>query len=445
VDGQEPAKPGALSGRIAMLRFDKSFRDELSGNWRVLLVAFSCLFFGFSAPAFSLPFLFSEVIAEFGWTREQATLLASAKYLTGAVAALAVGRFVDLIGARWALLLTLTIGGGALVSFLWVSNLEIYYFVGIFLGLAGPGAMVAVKVLVSRTFHASQGTAMGIALLGTGLGAVLVPVMISFLISEFGWRIAFASLSAGIWLITLPLLLFFSTTPKSGVVNAATRPATGADGGSLREALALAKHHPFWLLAGGLFLAATVDQGFVQHQVLILNDLNMSRESAALAVSGIGMVGIVARILVGNILDSGSNRGLSVLYLALTVSSLLAFYLVSPMALLAFVFLRALGHSTVLIDNTVLAKHVFGLKNFGTVVGVYVAIVSLGFATGPWVMGRIFDMTGSYDAAFILFAILPLVAALFVWFLKPTHWLAAREARRAGEEANAAHAAAPLP
>lgn len=407
---------------MSLFRFDASFRGELRDNWPVLMLAFSCLFFGFSAPAFSLPFLFGEVIKEFGWTREQATLLASAKYLTGAVAALVVGRCLDMIGVRAALMAALGIGGIALVSLFFVNGLTAYYLAGVLLGLAGPGAMVAVQILVSRTFHASQGTAIGVALLGTSLGSVVVPLVISALVTSLGWRLAFPALSLGIWLIVLPMLVFFM--PKG--VDAG-RPITpeqveGAGPQGLGEAMKVMKTGQFWLLAGGTFLTATVDQGFIQHQVLIFNDMNLSRDAAALAVSAIGMVGIVCRILVGNILDGTSNKGLSLLYGTLTVSAFAAFYLVSPIVLMAFVVLRAVGHAAVLVDTTVMTKHVFGLKNFGTMVGIFTAITSVGFAAGPWIMGRLYDINGNYNAAFVLFAVMPLAAAVMTWLLKPTFW-----------------------
>lgn len=421
-----------------MFRFDAVFRDELRANWPVLLIAFSCLFFGFSAPAFALPFLFSEVIKEFGWTREQATLLASAKYLTGAVSALLVGRFLDVTGVRTALLVTIGLGGVGLLSFLWVPNLTAYYIVGALMGLAGPGAMVAVKVLVSRTFHASQGTATGVALLGTSLGSVLVPLVISVLITAVGWRMAFAGLSAGIWLIAIPMLLFAFPVAGRGTganpVEVLPEGAVVQTRTGLGEVAKLARGKAFWLLGSALFIGAMVDQAFIQHQVLILNDLNMSRETAALAVSGIGLAGIVFRLLIGNLLDSKSNKGLSALYVILGASSLIAFYLVNPFILVTYVVLRAAGHAAILIDTNVMTKHTFGLQNFGTMVGVYTALVSLGFAVGPWIMGRLYDMYGNYHAAFILFTVMPLVGAFLIWQLKPAYWLAARAAKAEAAE-----------
>lgn len=421
-----------------MFKFDPAFRAEFRDNWSVLLIAFCCLMFGFSAPAFALPFLFTEVIAEFGWTREQATLLASAKYLTGAAAALVVGRFVDVIGERLALIVTLSLGALALMSFLWVPNLTVYYLSGVLLGLAGPGAMVAVKVLVSRNFDTSQGTATGIALLGTSVGSVIIPVIIAFLIAALGWRYAFATLSVGIWFITLPLLIFMfprsardqhAQLKAKASSAAANKPKIG-----LGEVAKLARTRPFWLLAGALFLAAASDQAFIQHQVLMLSDIDLSREITALAISAIGILGIFSRVVIGNLLDSKSNRAVATFYTLLTATSLLAFYLVNPVILILFVLFRAVGHAAVLLDTTVMTKHVFGLKNFGTLIGVYTAIVSLGYAAGPWIMGRLYDINGGYSVAFIVFAILPLIAAVLMWMLKPTYWLMLNAAKAAADQ-----------
>lgn len=416
-----------------MFRFDETFRAEISGNWPALVVAFSCLLLGFSAPAFALPFVFSEVIAEFGWTREQATLLASAKYLTGAVAALLVGRFVDVMGVRSALALTIGIGGFALVSFLWVPNLTVYYLSGVMLGLAGPGAMVAVKVLVSRTFHASQGTAMGVALLGTSLGSVIVPLIVAALIAALGWRAGIAAMSLGIWFIALPMLYlgFFSRAIASIDVPRLGRQPTkeekaerkAKNRASTQALLVLTRNPSFWLIAAAVFIAALVDQAFIQHQVLIFNDLGLSREMTALGISAIGLIGIACRVLIGNLLDRSSHKGLSFLYLTLTATALFAFLLVNPLIFFGFIILRAVGHAAVLLDTTVMTKHAFGLENYGTLIGIYTAIVSLGFAIGPWIMGRLYDMSGSYNSSFILFTVLPIVAAVLIWFMKPAYWI----------------------
>lgn len=411
-----------------MFRVDAAFSGELRENWRILLIAFAVLFFGFSAPAYALPFLYPEVIAEFGWTREQATLLASAKYLTGAVASILVGRFLDLTGVWIALLLSISIGGLALVGFLFIGDLTTYYIAGVMLGIAGPGAMVTVFVMMARTFREAQGTATGIALLGTGLGGVVMPLVTAALIGAVGWRAGMALLSLGIWLIAIPLLIYgMRAVPVERADNptpaASDKPA---DGGPITYIGRLMRGHTFWLLSLAFFLVTIVDQALVQHQVLMFNDAGVSPEMAALGVSLIGLLSMAGRILAGTVLDRYSNRGLALFYLLLTVVALLCLFLTNPAVFALFIVLRALAHAGVMIDGPVLGRHCFGVRHLGVLLGLFTAMANIGSATGPWLMARLFDQTGSYDNALLLFTLLPLVSAVMILIVKPKVWLQQR-------------------
>lgn len=418
---------------------DTVFMQEFRANWRVLLVAFTCLLFAFSAPAFLMPFIYPEVIKEFGWTREQATLLASAKYVTGSIIAIAVGRFIDVIGVRNVLIGVSVIGGAALVSFLWTPNLPIYYVAGVMLGFAGAGTMVAIKVLISRTFHASQGTAMGIAMLGTSVGAVIVPLAITYLIQAFGWRVGTAALSAGVWVIALPLMIFFLTDKSFESAENQESPVQHKSAALNKSvALELAVQPRFWLIALAVFAAGFVDQAFIQHQVLYLKeDLGMSANFVAAGVSAIGLIGIATRPIVGAFFDKLSSTGVSLSYIILAVACMLALGALNPYLFAAFVVFRAVGHSAVLLDTLVLAKHTFGLKNIGIILGVYTGAVNLGFATGPWFMARMFGITGSYVVPFIICAGVAVFAAAILIPVKPVYWLELRERIKAGKPASA--------
>lgn len=412
------------------------FLSEFRENWPVLLAAMVCLLFAFSAPSFSLPFLFRSVIDEFGWTREQATLLASAKYATGAVVSIIVGRFIDTTGVRRALIIVSTLGAIAMVSFLWVPNLTFYYLAGMLLGVAGPGTIVAVKVLISRTFHASQGTAMGVAMLSAAIGSIIVPLTIRVLIDEFGWRIAIALMSLGVWLIALPMLIFYLSDESFESVDAAAErlaaKPTVLHWGPVFE---LMKKAQFWLIGIAVLIAALVDQAFQQHSVLYLEvDLKMDPTFVAAGISIMGVVGLGARILVGGIFDKWSARGVSFCYIALSLGCIVALGALSPALFATFIVLRAVGHSAVLLDTTVLGKHVFGLANIGIVLGVYTAFVNIGFALGPWVMARMYDTSGSYLSAFVLCTVLGIFAAVILLPVRPVYWQAMK-ARFAAQNA----------
>jgi predicted MFS family arabinose efflux permease len=402
---------------------DSVFVNEFRRNWQILAVAFVCLLFAFSAPAFSLPFLFRSVIEEFGWTREQATLLASAKYATGAFFSILVGRFIDVIGVRTVLIAVSIIGALAMVSFLWTPNLTVYYLSGVLLGIASPGTIVAIKVLISRTFHASQGTAMGIAMLGAAVGSVIVPVVITILIANFGWRYAIAMMSLGVWLIALPMMVIYLTDKSFESNELAGSEAQPAAAIHWAPVFALMKKRQFWLIALAVMLAAFVDQAFIQHQVLYLEvDLGMSAAVVAGGISVMGIVGIVGRVLVGGVFDKLSSKGVALMYLVLSGACLLALAAFNPDIFAAFIVFRAIGHAAVLLDTTVLAKHTFGLANIGILLGVYTAVVNVGFALGPWFMGRMFEMTGSYVTPFIICCGIAIFAAAVLIPVKPLYW-----------------------
>ena len=394
----------------------------------MLLVAFACLLFAFSAPAFFVPFLYPEVILEFGWTREQAVLLASSKYLTGSIVAIVVGHFIDIIGVRRVLITVSVLGGLALLSLLWTSGLTSYYVAGVMLGFSGSGTMVAIKVLISRTFHAAQGTAMGIALLSTSLGAVLVPFAATWLMAAYGWRLGSALLSAGVWLVALPVMIFFLTDRSFDQRSAADRGDSAApvavDWSVVRQ---FASQRAFWLIFLAVFAAGFVDQSLIQHQVLYLReDLGLAANVVATVVSAIGLVAFATRPLVGGLFDSWSNRGVAVSYVALAAACVLAIGALNPLVLSLFVLFRAVGHSAVLLDTLVLAKHTFGLTHIGILIGIYTAAVNIGFAAGPPVVARLYTVTGSYVVPFLLCAVVAALAAAVLLPVRPDFWLRGR-------------------
>jgi MFS family permease len=53
-----------------------------------------------------------------------------------------------------------------------------------------------------------------------------------------------------------------------------------------------------------------------------------------------------------------------------------------------------------------------GVRRLGSILGLLALFTTFGFAAGPAIAGRIFDVTGSYTDAWILFIAMGLVSAL---------------------------------
>lgn len=409
-----------------ILRLDTATRAEFRTSWPAVALAFACMLFAFSAPGYAMPFIIKTMIAEFGWTREQAALIASAKYATGAIVSIVVGRFVDQFGVRPILIFATLCGAVALTAFLWVDSLSFYYFTGLLLGIASPGTVVALKVYLSRVYDAAQGTAIGIMFMGASVGSVIVPLAITGGIEQFGWRGGIAVMSLGMWVVALPLMIFAFPKSSSPRVESAS-PAEG------KQVLAhLLRERRFWLLGLALFLGGLVDQGFIQHQALIFSDLGLSDDRVALAISAFGVASIISRPLIGNMFDALSNRGVGIGYLLLTLAAMLAFLISNPIIFILFVIIRAVGHSAVLLDTATLGKHTYGLANIGLLLGLFTAFVNAGFAVGPWLMGLLYGLSESYDLAFLVFALLAVLAALIAASISPEYRLKQMSKAEAG-------------
>ena len=274
-------------------------------------------------------------------------------------------------------------------------------------------------------------------MLGTSIGSVIVPIAITFLIQAYGWRNATALMSSGVWLLALPLMIFF-LTEKSFESKDYDRGKQGHESAALTWKLAkeFGGQPRFWFIAAAVFAAAFVDQAFIQHQALYFEvDLGIAATVVGATYAGMGMVAIASRPLVGSIFDKLSVKGVSLTYLILAAACLLALGAINPYILGAFLVLRAVAHSAVLLDTTVLAKHTFGLANIGILLGVYTAVVNLGFALGPWFMGAMFDATGSYVIPFVVCAVVSLFAAAVLIPVRPDYWIDLRKRLAAGEPA----------
>jgi predicted MFS family arabinose efflux permease len=236
-------------------------------------------------------------------------------------------------------------------------------------------------------------------------------------------------------LIALPMMLFWVSEKSfrdSAADAAATAPVSAATNWTyVRE---MARQRDFWLIALAVMAAAFVDQAYIQHQVLYLElDLGMSAGVVAAGVSAIGVVGIVGRVFVGGVFDKLSTKGVSLMYLVLAGACLLALAAANPYVFAAFIVFRAVGHAAVLLDTTVLAKHSFGLANIGILLGVYTAVVNVGFALGPWFLGRLYEVTGSYMLPFTICFGVALFAAAILLPVKPAYWERMRASLRNGD------------
>lgn len=419
------------------MRLDPIVARELKQKWYILAIAMITVVFAFSLPAFAPQNIYDYLERDFGWTRAQITALATSKYLMGFLVAISVGIIIDRLGVKKVLLFVSTVGAISMSAFYFVPNLMVYYGIGILMGIATTGSIVALKVFISRSFDHAVGVAFGITLMGMSLGQLIVPYLVNWLIpvdDVTAWRTGMLQMSLFIWCISLPVLIFGLNEKTIEANRTEASKKTDYD----LSFWDLLKDKRFWLLAYAVTAVGFVDQAYIQNaRFLLVADLGVTTEMFAYLITVYAIAGVLARPALGLLADIISVKGVALVYVLMGATALLTLPLVAsaPLMLIFWMALRGISHSGVMIDDVIVVKHTFGAKNMGLILGLLTGFVNLGFATGPVLMAYISDTTGSYALAHIIFGAVSFSAAVIILMIKPEVWLAGRAAR-AEERAN---------
>ncbi|MEE8174555.1 MAG: MFS transporter, partial [Dehalococcoidia bacterium] len=289
---------------------------------------------------------------------------------------------------------------------------------------------IPVATAVSNWFVERRGLAMGITLTGFGLGGLTMIPLASYLIATLGWRMAYHLLGLLICIVLIPLsILVIRHRPEDkgllpdGKTPPESKPSPSAvedehdRGLTLKGAL---RTKAFWLIVGALSLAFIGAGSVIAHVIPFFQDMGIPPQTAATILGLTIGVSILGRVAAGYIADRMSVKYVALFFLLLQIAGLLLLLGTSSMAMVWFfvvVFGLAIGGMFAL--EPLLISEYFGLTSFGAIYGGLWVFVSIGFAAGPPLAGYIFDVTGSYDLAFILFMATTLVAMALFLFLKP--------------------------
>ena len=382
-------------------------------GWRVAAASSTCVLVSFaSILIYTFTVFLKPLAAEFGWSREAVSVAFGIAALAVAACSPPLGVLLDRYPARRIILPCLTIFGCAFASLsLLTGHLWHLYAIFLILGIVGNGtAHLAYSRVLATWFQERRGLAFSILLGGGALGAMVLPPLAQALIHAVGWRASFAILGASVLVIGLPC---------GSLVRERARPARSAaapaNGSSVMKGL---RSRIFWIVVVELFLISISQNGAITHLSALLTDRGVSPESAAFAVSAMGGAILGGRLITGWLLDHFFAPRVAMVLFAL--SALGTFLLANANTLLMGMVSSALigfgmgGEGDV---TPYLLSRYFGLKSFSTLYGLTWTAYAIAGATGPIVMGRAFDLTGSYSALLLQLTVATLAAASLMLFL----------------------------
>jgi MFS family permease len=396
-------------------------------GWWIVLAASLNLFFAVGMIFYGFPVFYPAFVQSLGFTRAQVTQGFFLGFLfAGLPFGLLAGAVIDRLGAKWVILVGVSLVGISLLLMRSMTKLWHYELLCVMevLGyvLAGP---IANQVLVARWFRVRRGRAMGCAYLGLGLGGVVSPLLINFLIRSFGWRQSLEFVGLLILAVLIPVGIWITRSSPEEL----GRVPDGVDNSSLKEdtsnsvsagVIASIGTANFWLLLVGSTLVMGAIGAVIQHFILFLRDqgysaTTASRFSTALLASSLG-----GRILVGYLADRFQKKNtMAVCYLLLGASILLlgvAHHLIAVWAF-ALVFGFSMGADYMLIP--LVTAECFGTASLGKLLALIIMGYSLGQWGAPWIAGKVFDARHSYDLAWKIMAALGLLGAVAVYAVSP--------------------------
>jgi sugar phosphate permease len=368
-----------------------------------------------------------SLINEFGWARgdlkfrDLITLL-----LTGLVAPF-IGVLIDRLGVRLLLVSGALLLSGAYFAYSHIASLTHVYLIHLVFAavLVACGLNVAV-IMVSRWFVTQRGTAIGIALVGTSLGGVFFPPLITGLIAEHGWRDTFQIVALAP-MVMLLIGVFLARSPKEWGMQPLGAGSTGSDAraqgdpSDLTLAQAL-RTRSFWALAVVAGLTFYCMLGVIASLRLHLQDLGADPAAASAGFAWMMTMALVGKFLFGFLADHTNQR---LVFLANLLVMLGGAYLLAsmdPELTRWATTLFGLGWGGLYTLLQIQAVNNFGLSHAGKILGVITLIDATAGGVGSWMTNVLFARGQSYELSYQIMVGL-MVVAFFAALLvrRPSH------------------------
>jgi MFS family permease len=374
---------------------------------------------------------------EFGWGRAQFPIIILVSGLVAGALSPLAGRALDRFGTKPVMIAGATVFalGNVLAAngdgVVWHAFLT-YILLGTSASFTGT---FGVNKIVSVWFAESRGRALGLSIgLGVGLGATLTPLLTQYCIQHYGWRTAYLALAAAIFVISVPSVLFLTpnTKPAKGLAGA---PAPEAEGLTIGEVMATRE---FWLLILLTLANGFATGGAMGHWIPIQTGRGMAIGLATLLLSSFGLLKMFAQVGGGVLLDKIQTPRLAFMFLVPVTLGIATFAATNNGTLVIVgAVLFGLGEGA---ENALLPYMVgryFGVRRLAEVFGYFAAAAIISASAGNVVMGRIFDVTGSYGLGLWVSVGSIVVALAATAFLGPYRYALPKPAAAPQVEGNA--------
>jgi len=368
---------------------------------------------------------FNPLLEEFGWNRAVTSGAFSLSMFIYGVLGIVVGALNDRFGPRAVLTFcSILLGLGYLlmsqISALW----QLYLFWGVLIGIGMSGVWVPLLSTVARWFDKRRTLMTGIVIAGLGIGGLIGPPLISRLLATYDWHLSLIIVGIAVLLFVVIAAQFIKRAPTQmrqlpdvetkGKYQAAQSITNSF---SFKEAIRTTQ---FWIVFGMFLCYGFGTYAIVVHIVQYAIDLEISPVSAANILAARGAVVILGNYILGALADRVGNRQIYIIGFVMMSAALLWLPLAEEEWMLyLFIVVAGFASGGMGASESPITARLFGISSHGLIYGVVHVGFTIGAAAGPFITGYIFDMTNSYQLAFIVCAAMGIAGLLLTVFLRP--------------------------
>jgi len=369
--------------------------------WMRLVVVLLLMTIG-SGAMYVIAVVLPAVQAEFGVARAEASLPYTLMMLGFGLGGIAMGKLADRFGVMLVVLIGAAgLGTGFIAAGMAGSLTGFALAHGVLLGALGSAATFAPLVAdTSLWFVRRRGIAVAICASGNYVAGAVWPPIVQHFVELVGWRQTYIGLGV-FCAVTMALLALLLRARPPALAAASVGNATNAVVPSTRPFGLRMGHAQTLLCIAGVACCVAMAMPQV-HIVAYCGDLGYGAARGAQMLSLMLAAGIVSRIVSGLICDRiGGLRTLLLgsvlqgvaLLLFLPFDGLVSLYVISA--------LFGLFQGGIVPSYAIIVREHFPPAEAGARVGTVLMATLFGMALGGWMSGKVFDLTGSYHAAFV--------------------------------------------
>jgi MFS family permease len=391
-----------------MTRITQPFRKRLFRGYFVAVVVFLSTGLSIGMAQYSFGEFAGPLQEKFGWTQTQLNFSLTFAFISGILAPF-IGRLSDRFGTRPVMFGSLSLIALGFVLRPLITELWHWYLFSALVYAGFPGATVLPSgKMVGLWFPETRGRVMGAVTAGNNFGGVTMPVLAASMIATFSWQVAYVAFAAIMLTLAFVALAVIKESPDDVDAERARtgrgplpRGGRGAlSGMNLHDAL---RTSSFWLVITGITAASFTYQGVLTQLRQFFGENGFQPALATSAVTIIAAMGIASKLAFGRSTERFSARratAVSIAFQALGVGLMISQG--GTVMIWAGIIVFGIGFGGLGALIVLVVQETFGLREFGSLMGVFQMANIVSIAGGPWLAGAIHDRYGTFDQAFAI-------------------------------------------